>query len=72
MVNNTLSRFEAKEVIVGHCLVEKIEVRYSGKIVMMDVHYPDGKSSSLEFQALLIENSEMYRVDEKGKKTLLN
>lgn len=38
----------------------------------MDVHHPDGKSSSLEFQALLIENSEMYRVDEKGKKTLLN
>jgi len=71
LVDSTLTRFNAKAVIVGHCLRDKIETRYGGKIVMMDVHHPEGKSSDLDFQALLIENNKFYKVNEKGEKQQL-
>ena len=72
LVDNTLDRFNAKKVIVGHCLMDEIETRYGGKVIMMDVHNPDSKTSSHEFQALLIEENKVYRVDEKEKKISLN
>jgi hypothetical protein len=70
-VNATLAFYNAKTVVVGHCLVDEICVKYGGKIVTMDVHHPEGKSSNLKLQALYIENNELYRVDEKANKTLL-
>ena len=70
-VNDVLTKYGAKSIIVGHSIVDEISVKYGGKVVTMDVHHPDGKSSSLKFQALLIEGNSLYRVDEKGTKTLL-
>ncbi len=39
LLERTLARYGAKAVVVGHCLVDKIETRYSGNVVMMDVHH---------------------------------
>ncbi len=70
-INNTLSYYSANSIVVGHCLVDEIGTIYGERVVTMDVHNPDGESSNLEFQALLIENDKLYRVDEKGQKVSL-
>ncbi|NPA35401.1 MAG: metallophosphoesterase [Chlorobi bacterium] len=71
-VNEILNYYDAKNIIVGHSIVEEITPIYEGKVIAMDVHHPDSDYSDLPFQALLIENNELYRVDEKGNKTRLN
>lgn len=71
-VNNTLNFYNAKSIVVGHCLMDEICVKYGGKVVTMDVHHPESKSSDIAFQALLIENDKLYRIDEKGEKVSLN
>ena len=57
--------YNAKRVIVGHCVVNQISTDFNGRIVRVDVDHHD------EAQALLIENESFYRVDTKGNKETL-
>ena len=66
-IDSTLSQFGVHHIITGHTIVsDTISVWYNGKLLNTDVHHASGKS-----EALLIENGKYYRVNQEGKKVLL-
>jgi len=71
-VTAILDRYQAKVIIVGHCVVDQIEAGYNGGVVTVDVEQPEGDNSSRACQALLIEDGKMYRVNEKAERIALN
>ncbi|MBI9064103.1 MAG: metallophosphoesterase [Marinilabiliaceae bacterium] len=71
-VTSILDRYQAKAIIVGHCVVDQIEAEYNGGVVTVDVEQADGDNSRRACQALLIEDGKMYRVNENAERVALN
>jgi hypothetical protein len=65
-VQNTLSLFNVKRIIVGHTLVDNIKTLYEGHVIAIDVNHHAGNH-----QALLIENNNAYRMATDGVKIKL-
>jgi len=70
-LNKILKYYEAKSIIVGHCVVDEIGTDYEGGVVTIDVSHPVGSYSNKACQALLIENGVMYKVNERAKRVQL-
>ncbi len=68
-VNSFLDYYESEKVIIGHSIVEDISTDYDGKVIRIDLHYPDTENSTEESKALLIEDDVLYKVDVLGAKT---
>ncbi len=66
-----LDKFNAKSITVGHTLQSKVNRKYNGKVIGIDVkhpkdyqkNWPSGKS-----EGLFIENNKYYRVFDSGEK----
>ncbi len=73
-IDHTLAEFDAKAVVVGHTLQNKVNRSYDGKIIGIDVHHPKDyqkywpKGAS---EALLIDQNHYYRVLADGSKKRL-
>ncbi|MCH2055068.1 MAG: metallophosphoesterase [Thalassotalea sp.] len=65
-VNKILSRYNVNRVAIGHTLVSNIGYDYDGKVLRVDVPHSSGTS-----EALLMERSSFWVVDNKGKKSPL-
>lgn len=66
-INATLNRFSVNRIITGHTIVaDTISLHYDGKVINTDTKHAEGKS-----EALLIEASRYYRVNQEGKRVLL-
>ena len=64
-VDKGLSIFNARAIVVGHTLQSKINRRYNGKVIGIDVKHPKDYSKSFPNQkseGLLIEGGNYYRV----------
>jgi hypothetical protein len=60
LVDSTLAFYHARQIIVGHDIIDHVAMLYHGKIVGVDVNeHEDGH------EALLIENGKYFRVDEQ-------
>ena len=70
-VTAILDRYQAKAIIVGHCVVDQIEAEYNGGVVTVDVEQADSENSRRACQALLIEDGKMFRVNENGERIAL-
>jgi hypothetical protein len=75
VLDKLLKHITCKRIIVGHTLQSKVKTLYGGRIVAVDVqhrqeewgsYFPEATS-----QALLVEQSTLYRVNLKGKKNAL-
>lgn len=64
-IDEILTFYNVKKIIVGHTLVEAVSSDYHGKVIRVDVKHPDAKSSK-ESQGLLIEADQFYRIDGRG------
>lgn len=63
-IDKILQKFDAKKIITGHTILgTSISKHYSGKVINVDVPHAKGIS-----EALLIEKTELFRVDKKGKR----
>lgn len=70
-VEHGLNKFKAKSIVVGHTLQSKVNRKYNGKVIGIDVkhpkdyhkNFPNGKS-----EGLLIEGNKYYRVLHNGEK----
>lgn len=70
-VDRGLNKFKAKSIVVGHTLQSKVNKKYNGKVIGIDVHHPkdyhknwpNGKS-----EGLLIKGDSYYRVFANGDK----
>lgn len=65
-VDKVLSEFKVNRLAIGHTLVRNIGHDYGGKVIRVDVPHSEGAS-----EALLMENSSFWVVDNKGKKSPL-
>ena len=70
-LESTLSYFQAKQVVIGHTVVEKISSDYNGKVYRTDIGFPTTKFTG-KAQALLIENDQFFRVNDLGERVLLD
>ena len=70
-VDMILDHYDAQSIIVGHCVVTTIGSWYNNRVYTIDVLHPENQYSDNEFQALLIDNNNFYRVDENGNRTLI-
>ena len=62
-VKNLVEKFDVKRVAIGHTLAKQIGYDYDGKVIRVDVLHSEGIS-----EGLLVENEELYRVDNKGQR----
>ena len=70
-IDAILYYYDAQSIIVGHCVVTTIGSRYNKRVYTIDVLHPENQYSDNDFQALLIDNNNFYRVDENGNRTLI-
>lgn len=74
-LDKLLNHIHCKRIIVGHTLQSKVKTLYGDRIVAIDVQHPQEEWGSYfpsaTSEALLIEQSSLYRVNVKGKKTAL-
>jgi hypothetical protein len=71
-VDAILDFYKASSIVVGHCVMDDIQTDYKGRVITIDVEHPEDHSSDLPFQALLIEDNRYYRVNQRGKRQLLD
>jgi len=67
-----LQKFNAKSVVVGHTLQSKVNRKYNGKVIGIDVKHPKDYHKNFpnsKSEGLLIEGDKYYRVFHDGKKT---
>ncbi|MCF8246687.1 MAG: metallophosphoesterase [Saprospiraceae bacterium] len=70
-VEEGLRKFNAQSVIVGHTIQSKVNKKWNGKVIGIDVQHPKDFHKnwpSRKSEALLIENGDIYRVLVNGKK----
>ena len=70
-VERGLNKFNAKSIIVGHTLQSKVNRKYDGKVIGIDVHHPKDYHKNWpkrKSEALLIEGGKYYRVFDNGQK----
>jgi len=66
-IDSLLKVYGAKHIITGHSIVaDTISTHYNNRVINTDVPHAKGKS-----EALLIEGTSFYRVNDKGERKLL-
>ena len=66
-IDSTLNLFNVKRIVVGHNIVDSIQTRYEGKIIAIDVNY-----HLSNYQALVINGKDIYRINAAGEMKKLN
>lgn len=72
-IDRVLFHFDAGAIVVGHTLQSKVNARFNGKVIGIDVRHPKDYSSSFPNQrseGLLIEGGTIYRLRHDGGKSL--
>lgn len=65
-VDSTLRFYKAKQIWVGHDIIDHIASLYNGKVIGLDVDEHEGTH-----EGVLIEKDTYYRIDDKGKRSIL-
>lgn len=66
-----LNKFKAKSVVVGHTIQTKVNRKYHGKVIGIDVQHPKDYHKNWpnrKSEGLLIEGNKYYRVFDNGEK----
>jgi len=70
-IDKILEKFDAKSIVVGHTIQSKVNRKYNGKIIGIDVRHPNDYHKNWpnkQSEGLLIEGGKYYRVLSDGKK----
>ena len=62
-IAESLRKFGAKHIIVGHTLVNAVKAFYGGKVIAIDTRHVDPNST-----AFLYEGGKFFRIDQLGKR----
>lgn len=69
-VNKGIEKFNAKAVIVGHTVQSKVNKKYNGKVIGIDVKHPQDYYKYFpkrKSEGLLIDDGKYYRVFDNGE-----
>ncbi len=73
-IERGLKKFNAKSIVVGHTLQSKVNDKYNGKVIGIDVRHPKDYNKNWptpKSEGLLIQDDKYYRVlSDGGKKEL--
>lgn len=67
-LNKIMKKFEVDRIVIGHTVVDDISTDFEGKVVKIDVKHGKDKKSGLT-KGILIEDNQLYKIDDLGKKT---
>ncbi|MES2653093.1 MAG: metallophosphoesterase [Bacteroidota bacterium] len=70
-VERGLDQFKAKSIVVGHTLQSKVNTKYNGKVIGIDVKHPKDYHKNFpnkKSEGLLVDGSKYYRVFHDGEK----
>ncbi|MFT5166551.1 MAG: hypothetical protein ACI8P3_001783 [Saprospiraceae bacterium] len=70
-IDNTLRKFNAKSIVVGHTIQSKVNRQYDGKVIGIDVRHPKDYHKNWpnkKSEGLLIEGGKYFRVLNWGGK----
>lgn len=70
-VARVLEHYQARRVVVGHTIVERIRTDYDGRVVHLDLKHPASKSEGPAL-ALLFEQGAPFVVGDDGSRTPLD
>jgi hypothetical protein len=62
-VNETLERFGVRHIVIGHTMVDKATVFFSGAVIDVDTPHAAGIS-----EGLLVDGEQLYFVDREGRR----
>ena len=65
-VKQILKEFKVDRIAIGHTIAEHVGYDYDGKVIRVDVHH-----SAKVSEGLFIENDSLWRVNDKGNKSML-
>ena len=69
-VERGLDKFKAKAIVVGHTLQSKVNRRYEGKVIGIDVKHPKDYHKNFpgsQSEGLLIDGNKYFRIFHNGK-----
>lgn len=64
-VATILDRYQAKNVVVGHTIVDEISTLHNGRVIAIDVKHAEHVANARP-NALLMEDGQIYKVNYKG------
>lgn len=70
-IENGLSHFNVNSVIVGHTIQSKVNAKFGGKVIGIDVHHPKDYHKNWPkrtSEGVLIEDARYYRVFDDGER----
>lgn len=70
-LNAILSFYNAKNIIIGHSIVDDIQMDYNHKVIKIDVHHGNELNSG-QTKGLYIEQGAFFKIDDKGNKEQLH
>lgn len=70
-VRKILDQFGAKQVVVGHTIVDDISTLHDGMVYAIDVKHSD-KVKNAQYNAMLIEDGVFFKVNPLGKREPIN
>lgn len=69
-LDTVLQVYEAQKIVIGHCVVNDVSVKFNDKLVRIDVKHGTGKNSG-NTKGILVENEQLFKIDDLGNKTEL-
>ena len=69
-VDQALMAFGAERIIIGHTIVSEVSGDFEGKVIRLDIKQSRNKFSG-QNQGLLIENGQLFRVNDRGDRSSL-
>ncbi|MCU0451765.1 MAG: metallophosphoesterase [Bernardetiaceae bacterium] len=69
-LDSILDFYQAKQMVIGHCVVDDIETGYANKVIKIDVKHGQTWQSG-NTRGLFMENGLCYNVDDAGHRTKL-
>ncbi|MFC3092966.1 hypothetical protein DRW07_01940 [Alteromonas sediminis] len=74
-MDETLTAFNAKAIVVGHTLQFSVNSQFDGKLYAVDVKHPEDYTDNFPFKAsegLLLKDGQAYRLLDDGTRALLD
>jgi Calcineurin-like phosphoesterase/Ankyrin repeats (3 copies)/Ankyrin repeats (many copies) len=70
MVADILGQYDARQVVVGHTIIDDLSTLHDGMVYAIDVKHNE-KIKNMQYNAMLIEDGTFYKVNCQGKKAVI-
>ena len=69
-LDTILDYYKASKIVIGHSITDDIKIDYNRSVIKIDVHHGYEMNSG-KTKGILIENNNIYKLNDMGVKTKL-